>query len=281
MSGFELVAEGPLSTARLQLHHIHTRPLGVSSGRVLLLGGSNFDVSLKRQFLSTSLVEQFEVVTYEPRGIGRTKGLNPPWTMSDYAQDALACLDAIGWDHAHIVGESFGGMTALQVALRAPQRVDRMVIASAAAGGACGSSFDISKFLELTRPEAAAAAMALQDTRWIDIKESEPDHYAQALAVREQFEEAFAPSLETGGYAALLDARRDHDVCRALGQITTPTLVCAGLRDRQAPPEVQERLALGLVGGKYAAFDAGHGLLFSHGKAMEEAIKHLREGGRR
>ena len=126
--------EGPIATDRLTLYALRSTPKR-PEGRVLLLGGSNFDLRLKRQFLTTNLAARFEILTYEPRGIGRTEQPEGAWDMADYAADAAALMDAVGWDQADIVGESFGGMTALHVCHLFPDRVARVAVISATAGG--------------------------------------------------------------------------------------------------------------------------------------------------
>ncbi|MEM7694174.1 MAG: alpha/beta hydrolase [Pseudomonadota bacterium] len=265
-----IIAEGPLSTARLDVHHIHVRP-DAPKGRVLLLGGSNFDLSLKRSFLRSPLVEHFECLTYEPRGIGRTGPLGAP-TMADYAMDAAAVLDAAGWADALVVGESFGGMTALHLAALAPARVRRLVLASATAGGAGGSSHDISEFLSLPREAAAKAALHLQDTRNRALEAADPAAFAQKLADRCAFETAFArSSVATGGYGALLEARRAHDVWDALPAIMCPALVVAGSFDAQAPLAAQTAMANRLPHGTRMVHPGGHGLLFD-GRTVGEAV---------
>lgn len=281
MTGYRLVSEGPLETARLQVHHIRTRPLRASAGRILFLGGSNFDLRLKRGFLDSPLCRRFDLAAYEPRGIGKTERPPGPWTMTDYALDALACLDALGWDRAHILGESFGGMTALHLALAQPDRVTALALAAATAGGACGASFDISRFLSYSRRAAAEAALVLQDTAFDAARALAPERFQAALAERIAFEEAFyRPSISSGGYAALLAARAEHDVCSALGRIAAPTLVCAGERDRQAPPDAQERMAAALPNARFELFDGGHGLLFNTMMVSETVSRHFEGAGR-
>mgnify|MGYP002468041295 CR=1 FL=1 len=261
---YTLVAEGPLPTARLRVHHLHTRPLAAHTPPVLLLGGSNADLRLKRGFLATALCATHELVTYEPRGIGRTQ--QPPgiWTLTDYAADALAVLDALGWDRALVLGESFGGMTALHLAARAPDRVIGLAIASTVAGGVGGGSVDISPFLALSRSEAAHASMVLQDTAMGELEAAQPHIFEQKHAERVQFETAFTtPSITSGGYARLLAARRGHDVWDRLEAITLPTTVIIGARDGQAPPATQLKMARRLPQAHVRLYDAGHGLLFT------------------
>ncbi|MGX9355485.1 alpha/beta fold hydrolase [Roseobacteraceae bacterium S113] len=267
--------EGALRTARLTVHHLAvTRP---HAPKVLFLGGSNFDLRLKRSFLGTELARHCNLVTYEPRGIGRTQQPDGRWTMEDYARDALAVLDAVGWERASILGESFGGMTGLHVAQLAPERVSCLVVASATAGGPVHASYDISSFLDLPLQEAAEQALCLQDTRHIALRDTDPDAFAQALEARIAFETAFRdPSVDTGGYRRLLDARRGHDCTDALSAIETPTHVIAGRFDKQARPDAQSALVAALPNGSLDMFDAGHGVVFADPMATQSALRFIR-----
>ena len=241
-----------------------TQPGLVPASRVLLLGGSNFDLRLKRNFLTTILPQRFSVLTYEPRGIGQTEQPDGTWTMDDYAADALSVLDAAGWSDSIIVGESFGAMTALHLAKLAPQRIKAMILASGSPGGAGGSSYDISEFLNLTRIESAEQSLILQDSRNAELMKTEQHVFSTKFAERIAFEEKFTnPSVTSGGYARLLDARSRHDAWDSLADIKIPTLVVAGTHDLQAPPAVQKRMAERLNNASYRAFSAGHGLLFT------------------
>lgn len=273
MSGPTIVAEGVLRTARLTMHHVLTAPPGASAGNVLFLGGSNADLSLKRAFLSSRLAERFTVLTYEPRGIGRTQCPATPWSMADFAADAMAVLDAAGWERALVVGESFGGMTALHLAKAAPHRVRAMVLASTTPGGEGGRSYDIAEFLALPREAAARAALVLQDERNEKLAHTDPAAFGEKLTRRIAFEDAFIAAAR--GYAPLLDARRGHDAWQALPNIDVPALVVAGSHDRQAPPAAQLAMAEGLANARYAAFPAGHGVLFEDSAASDAVCDFL------
>ena len=269
------IIEGMLVTPRLAVYalrnqHRQNRP------RVLYLGGSNFDLRLKRAFLATALIEAFDFATYEPRGIGRTEHPSGEWSMADYAADALSCLDALDWPDAHVLGESFGGMTALHLAFVAPERVASLVIASATAGGPDYRSYDISRFLNLPRKEAASASLRLQDNRNDALAQNDPAAFAEKMRERLAFEEQFAmPSIMNGGYARLLDARRHHDCTAITAQIDMPALVIAGRHDRQASPDAQYALSQALPQASFQEFDAGHGVLFTTPQAMQSVMNFL------
>uniref|UniRef100_K3W7C2 AB hydrolase-1 domain-containing protein n=1 Tax=Globisporangium ultimum (strain ATCC 200006 / CBS 805.95 / DAOM BR144) TaxID=431595 RepID=K3W7C2_GLOUD len=64
-----------------------------------------------------------KILAFDNRGVG---GSSAPWwryTTSQMAQDALALMDAVGWESANIVGISMGGMISLELASIAPERV--------------------------------------------------------------------------------------------------------------------------------------------------------------
>lgn len=269
-----VITEGRCETARLALHVVRSTPTA-PKGRVLLLGGSNFDLRLKRGFLATDLAAHYDIATYEPRGIGRSDQPPGDWSMHDYAADALALLDTLGWARADVLGESFGGMCALHLAQLAPGRVGRITIASATAGGAGGASADIAPFLDMPRADAAKAALILQDRGNADLRATDPDVFAARLMDRIAFEDAFAdPSVTSGGYARLLAARAAHDVWDALTDLPHDMLILAGTRDDQAPLRHQRAMADRLPRATFRSFEAGHGLAFTHPPAMKAVMDH-------
>ena len=84
-----------------------------------------------------ALAESFRVVRFDQRGIGESvrdsSAGNVPFR---YHEDLLAVLDALGIRRASLVGCSFGGRVALDLALTAPGRVDRLVLVGSRPGGA-------------------------------------------------------------------------------------------------------------------------------------------------
>ncbi len=78
------------------------------------------------------LAEQYHVVAFEHRGHNRTN--NPAGRFVDYAQlsdDALALLDYLELPRVHVVGFSDGAITALDLVLRFPARVELLVLVGA------------------------------------------------------------------------------------------------------------------------------------------------------
>jgi len=83
-----------------------------------------------------ALAEAYRVLTFDNRGIGESDVPPGPYTAAEMASDALQVLDEAGVERAHVVGASLGGMIAQELAVRAPERVDRLVLCCTTPGGA-------------------------------------------------------------------------------------------------------------------------------------------------
>ena len=77
----------------------------------------------------------FQTIAFDPPGIGRSQTPRFPQTMWSLADFGTAVLDEFGIESAHVLGASFGGAVAQQMAFSHPRRVRRLVLASTSFGG--------------------------------------------------------------------------------------------------------------------------------------------------
>ena len=77
----------------------------------------------------------FRTIAFDPPGIGRSEMPRYPQTMWALADFGNAVLDELGLESAHVLGASFGGAVAQQMAFSHPRRVRRLVLASTSFGG--------------------------------------------------------------------------------------------------------------------------------------------------
>src|SRR5512144_2870392 len=103
---------------------------------LLFISGTGGDLRVKPNVFDGPLAKAFDVLAYDQRGLGRSEKPDRTYTMADYADDAAALMASQGWDRAPVVGVSFGGMVAQELALRHPARVSRLVLACTSPGGA-------------------------------------------------------------------------------------------------------------------------------------------------
>ena len=132
---------------------------------LLAISGSGGDLRLKPNLLESPLAKFFNVLAYDQRGLGRTSKPNKAYSMADYADDAAALLDAVGWKRVPVVGVSFGGMVALELVLRHPDRVSKLALCSTSPGGEGGSSYPHHSLQNLSAHERARVVVSISDTR--------------------------------------------------------------------------------------------------------------------
>jgi pimeloyl-ACP methyl ester carboxylesterase len=97
---------------------------------LILLPGAYMTVELMGD-LVPALAKSRQIVGVEFQGHGHTADVDRPFSYEQFADDTAALLGHVGIEQADIYGYSLGGGVALQLGLRHPGRVRRLVIASA------------------------------------------------------------------------------------------------------------------------------------------------------
>jgi 3-oxoadipate enol-lactonase len=234
-----------------------------SGPKLLYINGTGGDLRRKPNVFDSLLAAHFEILSYDQRGLGQTDRPSIPYTMADYAEDANALLDAMGWERCAVMGVSFGGMVAQEFAVRYPERVTQLVLACTSSGGAGGASYPLHDLLEMPLRAKTLHMLAISDTR-----QDAAWQAANPAQVQEQIDLAEAaaaigagePGRELGARLQIL-ARKDYDTYDRLPRLTMPVLLCGGRYDGIAPIANQEALQAQIPHAQLQLFDGGHGFL--------------------
>jgi pimeloyl-ACP methyl ester carboxylesterase len=156
------------------------------------------------------------------------------YTLEDMADDAVAVLDAVGVEAAHVVGISLGGMIAQLLATRHPARVRSLAsIMSTTGNRAVGQpTGEAASVLVASMPgeREEFIEQAVANTRAISAGTVYPfDEEAVRCGAARGYDRAYHPKGTGRQFAAILAA---GDRTAALGQIRVPTLVVHGEEDR-------------------------------------------------
>ncbi len=91
-----------------------------------------------------ALAEQYRVIAPDMAGFGYTERVDGyHYTMDNWVQHAIELMDALGIEKTHLLGNSFGGALAIALAIRHPERVDRLILM-----GAAGVDFELTPGLD-------------------------------------------------------------------------------------------------------------------------------------
>src|SRR6478672_8642525 len=113
---------------------LHWERAGSGEPLLLIQGMSGTHVSWGEPFKS-ALEESFDVVAFDNRGIGLSERISEPFTIAEMAEDTAALLDELGWESAHVLGISMGGMIAQELALAHPERLRSLTLGCTYCGG--------------------------------------------------------------------------------------------------------------------------------------------------
>jgi 3-oxoadipate enol-lactonase len=194
-----------------------------------------------------ALASQFRILRYDQRGHGRTPAPPGPYTVAELGRDALTLLDRLGLQRVSLCGTSLGGMTAMWIAIHAPERIDRLVL--------CCTSAYLPPRQAWTDRAATVRARGMEAVvdavldRWFTPALSK--RRPQTVARTRQALLATPPE----GYAGCCEAIATHDLRGELASITAPTLVLAASADPATPPEHGRQIADSIDGARLVTLE--------------------------
>jgi pimeloyl-ACP methyl ester carboxylesterase len=224
----------------------------------------------------SGLPAEFQMLTFDNRGIGRSQPCRGPLSIETMAVDALTLMDAIGWKSAHLVGHSMGGVIAQQIALDCPERVRSLSLLCTFGRGK-----------DAARPTPWVIWMSLRTRlgsrpmrRRAFLEMLFPQSYLKTV---DQTELARKVGLIVGRDLSdnpsimfkQVQALGRHNALSQLGKLgSIPTLVISGRHDPIAKPAYGRVLAAAIPGAVYEEWpDASHGLIIQQAEALNRRLK--------
>lgn len=237
---------------------------------LLLINGLGSD-HLEWLFQVPAFERHFRVVVYDHFGTGKSDVPPGPYTTARMADDAGILLDALGIRRAHVLGVSLGGMIAQEVALRHPDRLERLVLGCTAPGGSLSvrpSAAAMAAFLDAGKGNPESELRRMMPYLYTDAYMQERPDEIDAF-IRRRLENRTDPA----GFVAQLHAAMTHDAADRLGRIGARTLVVTGDADRLVPPENSARIAQRIPGARRVVIPgAPHRLFAENAEAFNREV---------
>jgi pimeloyl-ACP methyl ester carboxylesterase len=201
------------------------------------------------------------------------------YLLSDMADDALAVLDHLGIDQAHVAGASMGGMIAQSMAIAAPDRVRSLTSIMSTTGNRRVGRPKPAFLLQLMKligdrersgpdGEAAAISVGVEVTRL-----TAGAHFDRQRAVDVQTRLVRRSTHPAGARFQTAAIAASPDRTQALRGLDVPALVVHGAMDRLVPISGGRATAAALRGSRYVVFDdMGHDLPPARGPELVSAL---------
>ena len=198
------------------------------------------------------LKNEHQVIYYDCRGHGASE--KPPYyTLDDHADDLLAIMDFYGLERANVLGMSMGTYIAQAAAIKAPQRIKKLVLLVPKAHGKTSS---IQRLLKEAGKDIGTVsaqelgAIMLANTFAPETPEEIKKKMLQANS---------AATLTAEEKKAVDKALEGFDLREGLPKITAPTLVCSSKYDGINPPEMGKEVAELIPNARFELFEhSGH-----------------------
>ena len=142
-----MMNDNPELANRIQTGAFTTNYHDVGDGDPLFLihgSGPGVTAWANWRLVIPALAEQHRVIAPDMAGFGYTERVEGyEYTMENWVQHAIDLMDALDIKKTHLVGNSFGGALAIALAIRYPQRVERLILM-----GAAGVPFELTRGLD-------------------------------------------------------------------------------------------------------------------------------------
>ena len=198
---------------------------------VLLINGLGADH--RAWHLQTEDLERsFRVIVFDNPGVGQTTGPRGPYTTELFGDVAVALLQSLGVERAHVVGASMGGLIAQQVAVRHPELVRSLTLHCPWWRADPYTQALIRSWQSYARV-AGMVELSRQVWLWVFTPcffEERPDWFAGLE------EEAQKPGQSVEAFCDQAEACISHEALEAVAAIEAPTLITVGDGDILTPP---------------------------------------------
>jgi 2-hydroxymuconate-semialdehyde hydrolase len=239
---------------------------------VMLIHGSGPGVSAwaNWRLVIPKLAEQHRVLAPDMVGFGFTdRPAHHQYNMDTWVKHAIGFMDAMGIAKTHLVGNSFGGGLALALAIRHPERVERLVLM-----GSVGVPFDITPGLDAVW----GYTPSFENMRTImDLFAYDRNLVSDELA-KLRYEASIQPGFQES-YAQMFPAPRQQWVdamCspeQAIKALPHDTLVIHGREDRIIPPANSNTLAQWIPRSQLHVYgQCGHWTQIEHAKRFAHLL---------
>lgn len=215
------------------------------------------------------LAAKYHVIAFDNRGAGRSDKPFGHYSLEQMADDAVAVLDRVGVDRAHVVGASMGGAISQIVAFRHPDRVRSLTLACTACRNHPWRRELLTEWATHAS-ERGMGAMTREAARWV----IGPRSFRRLLPM---FGWLGPLAMGRTAHAFVAQVRAilatDESLADDLDQLTMPALVLVGNQDILTPRGDSEELAERLPNAELVVISgAAHGFMVEHAGTFNKVL---------
>ncbi len=205
--------------------------------------------------------QQHHTLIFDHRGVGGSEDPGGAFDTAQMADDMAGLFDALGIECADVLGVFMGGMVAQELALRHPQRVDRLVLVGTWARPDAKRRLLLEQWRDLARSGVSTEMLVRERLLWT--LQDDTLEQGDLIEAMVQFFARDGAPLSADVFARQCDACLRHDSADRLRQIRARTLVVCGRQDALTPPKFHRELADEIPGAQLVTITYGAHLVMA------------------
>jgi pimeloyl-ACP methyl ester carboxylesterase len=218
------------------------------------------------------LASSNQLILLNNRGIGGSADNGQPFDIGRLGEDAAHVIEALGFESTSVLGWSMGGFIAQALALRHPDRVEKLVLLSTDSGGVEADLASAAVWSQLVDTSGTPAEQARRLLSLLFPNDVAESFYRVAGNIVAAARAQLSPDL-LRRQAAAMDAWHSNGVAGQLKELRLPVLIATGVEDMVIPPSNALKLVNAIPGAWLAQFPrSGHAFIAQYPQAVAELI---------
>ncbi len=240
----------------------------------------------KKEIWRTQVVDiskEFQTITFDIRGTGKSDRPNIPYTMKMLAEDVKGLMDFIGVEKVHLIGRSFGGMIAQNFVLQYPEKVEKLVLIATNFGRTDTDWVEIPKKGRLEEVETIKrdpSKAFKQKSRWVfhvkfrkEMEANPSKKFFDIFSMEDLIRESTINPSRPQDIINQAEAMKTHYTLERLHEIKNKTLLIAASHDRQTPVSVMTEMRKRIPNSELKVIsEAGHFMTLSRASEVNDII---------
>jgi len=247
------------------------RRIGIGRPLLVLNGFAATSADWDPSFID-GLASSNELILIDHRGIGNSTDDGKPFDIAQLADDAAHVIETLGFERISVLGWSMGGFIAQTLALRHPDRINKLILLSTDAGGTDADLASPAVWSQLIDTSGTAHEQAQRLLSLLfpsDVAESFYREFGDIVAAARG---RLSPDL-VNRQAVAMDAWHRNGVGSRLREISGPVLIATGTEDVVIPPSNALKLINAIPSAWLAQFPGGgHAFMAQYPHALADLI---------
>lgn len=272
-----------------QINGVRTHLEIVGEGQptvITLHGGPGIGDGDDNKNMFKGLHDRFRFVYFDQRGNGRSDDADPcTYTHDQIVEDTETIRDFIGEDKVILSGGSYGGILAMEYALKYPDRVAGMILR----GTAASSELQMYAFKNALQADLPGINEQMLRNLFFGHMQDDEDLKTHFSYIYPLYSKKYTPEKAKKLFERKQFRSKTHnaffqhafpryDIRNRLGDIVAPTLILAGKHDWITPLRFAQELADGIPGAELVVFEeAGHSINSDMPEKFQRVVKEFLE----